>query len=288
MTTEYYQLTLKTDSDHDIKMDLNLDSFDKVKAIGQGSQSIVLDTELFVEKRTTLSEFNNLHCLLHCPLDNLKIYSPNVIGSNLTFYSKKVKKLNITPKKYMRVLSNELKLLHSCNMAYNDLCRDNIISGHLIDPGLVNYEGARLHKARLELLYDKSNPISSKSNDIHSFKVLSLNLFNVKLKGDNLDDLMKEFDESWKVDTLLQTIIGLSIGFLLVCFIVTSMFVYVRSYSSIEESTDGNNILLKYNKDDRELLESLPILGYVSLSLFLLILVMLFLKSIIDKHTSIC
>lgn len=287
MTTEYYQLLSSNVSDHKKDFGDNIDLFDKIEVIGKGSQSVVLDTESYVEKQSSIYEFNNLNCILHCPVVNLKIYSPVITGDKIRFYSKKIKKVKMKKTQYLKEIIKDLRKLHDCHIAYNDLCEDNVISGKLIDPGLMNYEGTPLHKARLNLLNDESKPISSKLNDIHAFKILAKNLFWIDLKGTTLEELEKEVDKTWPLENIIQNICIISLVFATLLTLIAGVFNYVVRYKTMKTGDDGKTVFLEYDAELKVILENVSTFSWVSLSLFLLSILFGFLSTVYDKYYKI-
>lgn len=190
--------------------------FSKLSELGKGSQSTVLDVSDKVKKTAPMYEFQNLIELSRCPVDSLRMYDPIINGKGITFFQDKIKKEPINDKEYYNILIGELESLHKAGMAYNDLVKENVVNGHLIDPGLVKYVGDRLHKQRHIL----GDCVSSCDSDLIGLKIM--------MKSDG-------FDTNWKDlkgarSTVLSKYSGLDgVIVVIVCITICSMFATVIS-----------------------------------------------------------
>ena len=139
--------------------------FQPLPKIDEGTQNVVKNVSGFVLKKSTLKEFENLIYLINIPVRYLKIYEPNIQDDIITFYQEICVSKVVSP----TTTINELIKLYEMGLAYNDLCSENVVGGHLVNPSLVYPIGHKLKKIRKVISEDF---ISCTKNDIVGFKLL--------------------------------------------------------------------------------------------------------------------
>jgi len=214
-----------------------------IAKLAEGSQSKVFDTSKFIMKSSSTAEFKYLDDLVQVPIESLRIYNPKIINGELNYFQSKVESKPTMDKiEFLLTLTSELTLLETNGLAHNDVCFDNVVSGHLIDSGLLCRINRPLHKLRKVILSNGGSSNSSTLNDVIGLKIIA-KAMGLILLSNNYVAIKEEISSHWtmKVNKVLKfQMIMIIIGYIILTG-VSSIFLSDVIENSTNHTLSGGS-----------------------------------------------